>query len=461
MAIAVNFYQFSKKSNSTKRASELLAKTFDCNLMEPTSVVAPKISLLYPGNPAKYNYAYIQDFGRYYFVGDWLYTAGRWVASLTCDTLASWKEYIGDADEYIVRSSAEWDGAVMDTLYPTKTNVRTESVSNSAATNTGTSNPFISDFDSGCYVVGIVNGDTSAVGTVSYYVFTNSQFRSFCGKLMGSATWFMDGITEIGEELAKSLFNPFQYIASCMWFPLVFTGDGVTEIQYGWWKMPATAKRLNSPTATVPAIFNLPTHPQAYRGSYLNKSPFSRYTLTWPVFGQFALPGEIVGGKNISCECYVDAISGSGTLMCRVHNGGVLFTSQVSVGVTIQISQMVSNVAGVGGSVVSGIANLFTGNIGGLFQSVGDAVSSAMPQVNSKGSNGSGSAYKFAPTVECEFFPVADEDLEHRGRPLMQKRRISDLPGYLMCADVDIEIPCTHAELQEIKGSMEGGFYYE
>ena len=463
MAINVDFYIFSKKPDSTKKP-KTEPERFLCNLIEPTSATSPNIALIYKGNPTKYNYAFIEDFNRFYFVSDWSYNGGRWIAQLIVDVLASWKTYIGASRQYITRSSAEFDGDIIDTLYPTKTDVVTESVINgNSETSVGDfGNPFFSDYSDGTYIVGIINSDTSAIGSVSYYSFTNSEFRNFCASLMGDPAWFTEGLTEISDEMAKCLFNPFQYIASCMWFPTSFSGTSVTNIHYGWWQMPANAKRIQNPVRAFPTSFKLPKHPQSDRGGYLNKSPFSRYTLCWPVFGQFPLPGEIVGDKSIICECFVDAISGIGTLLCKIADvGTTVFSTQVNIGVNIQISQMMQNIVGVGSSIVSGIGSALTGNIGGLFSSIGDAISSASPQLSTKGSNGSISAYRFPPHIECEFFQVVQEDFEHRGRPLMQKKKISDLSGYTVCADADLEVPCTKWELEKIISYLDGGFYYE
>lgn len=457
MSFNVSFYAFSKDTNSTKQPPAETATTFTCVLKSPCSVVNPTLRLQWNDNPSVFNYAYIPEFNRYYFIDDWTFSTGMWEASLSVDALASWKSYIGDSVEYVIRSSAEYDGSIIDTLYPTKTDVQLK-VSVSAAGES--QNPFVSNFNEGRYVVGIVNSDTNAIGTVSYYSFTNAQFRNFCSALMSNATWFTDGITEIGDELAKCLFNPFQYIASCMWFPCRFAGTAVTEIQYGWWLMPTSASRLTSTLSAPGAVFNLPNHPQISRGDYLNKSVFSRYTLSWPVFGSFPLPPEIVGGGTVSCQCYVDAISGSGTLVCLCR-GATVFTTQVSVGVPIQISQMSQDVAGFGSAVASGAASLLSLDIGGLFNSIGDAVSSALPQLSTTGKNGSGSAYMFNPSVECEFFQVVEEDREHRGRPLMKRRKISDLGGYIVCSDTEVDIPCTSREIDSVKSKMDAGFYYE
>ena len=239
MAIDVNFYTFNKKPNSTKQP-EGTGTTFPCNLIEPTSFTAPDISLAVSAKPVAYNYAYIPEFGRYYFVNDWTYSRGLWYASLAVDVLASFKSYIGEQSQYILRSAYRSNEKIIDTLYPTKSgpsNVFTYS------SDAGGGNPFVSNFSEGRYVVGIINGDIGAIGCVSYYVFTNSQFRAFCNVLMGTGSWMYEGIEEIGEELTKVLFNPFQYVASCMWLPVssVATGGSVSAISYGWWTLSAGA----------------------------------------------------------------------------------------------------------------------------------------------------------------------------------------------------------------------------
>ena len=75
MAIDVNFYTFDKKPNSTKRPAGI-GTTYKCNLIEPTSFTAPDIALAVPAKPTAFNYAYIPEFSRYYFIQDWAYSGG-------------------------------------------------------------------------------------------------------------------------------------------------------------------------------------------------------------------------------------------------------------------------------------------------------------------------------------------------------------------------------------------------
>ena len=459
MAIDVNFYTFDKKPNSTKRPTGT-ATTYKCNLIEPTSFTAPDIALAVPAKPTAFNYAYISEFSRYYFIQDWTYSAGLWRASLSVDVLASYRDYIGSQKQYILRSAARSDGNIIDTLYPTKNSPKNVF---SYSTDLGGDNPFVSNFSDGLYVVGIINSDTGAIGCVSYYVFTNSQFRAFCNSLMGTIDWAYMGIEEIGEELTRVLFNPFQYVASCMWLPIssVATSGAVGSIPYGWWTLSASASRLSGVPRLAPASFQIPKHPQNRRGAYLNGSPFSRYMLSWPCFGQFALDSDIMAiSSTLYAQCFIDPVSGVGTLNITTEEASIL-TTQAQVGVPIQIAQMAANYAAPVSSAISAVANVFTGNIGGALASVGDAVTNAMPQMTTMGHNGGAGSFMFPPVLDSTFYSVVDDDNEHLGRPLCQDVLPSSIPGYMLCADVELEIPCTQPELENIVSTMESGFYYE
>ena len=459
MAIDVNFYTISKKPNSTKQPTGT-ATTYKCNLIEPTSFTAPDIALAVQVKPTSYNYAYIPEFSRYYFIQDWSYSAGLWRASLSVDVMASYRDYIGSQKQYILRCSATSDGNIVDTLYPTKNSPSTVLT---YSEDIGGDNPFKSNFSEGVYIVGIINSDSGAIGCVSYYVFNNTQFRAFCNVLMGTANWAYDGIEEIGEELTKVLFNPFQYVASCMWLPVasVSTGGAVSQIPYGWWTLNTSATRFGGDTRLAPASFTIPKHPQRARGAYLNGAPFSRYLLSWPCFGQFALDPDIMGvSETLYAQCFIDPVSGMGTLNIMTDKQS-LITTQSQVGVPIQIAQMAVDYGGTIGSAISAVTNALTGNIGAALSSIGDAVSNAMPQLTTMGKNGGAGSFLFAPVLNSTFYSIVDDDNEHLGRPLCRDITPSSIPGYMLCADVELEIPCTKPELDNIVSTMESGFYYE
>lgn len=458
MSIEIKFYTFNKNPNSTKQPTDT-GKSFSCNLIEPTSLTAPDIVLTISANPAVYNYAHIPAFSRYYFVNEWTYSNGRWIASLIVDTLASYKNYIGVSRQYVLRSSAKYDTNIIDTFYPTKNDTYVTQ-ENGAELGSGNANPFTSILTDGSYIVGIINGDTNAVGCVSYYSFTNVQFRTLCDKLMGTSDWMYNGIEEIGEELTKVIFNPFQYIASCVWLPINVGGSNTT-VKYGWWDLGVGARKVSGSLIATSMSFSIPKHPQQDRGKYLNGAPFARHFLDWPCFGRIALDANVLKDFNtIVADVFIDPVSGIGTL--RIAPGAIpIYTQQTQIGVPIQISQMASDYAGTAGNIASGVASALKFDIGGVFQSIGNAVESAMPTLSTTGKNGSASAFAFSPVLCSEFYTVVDDDVEHRGKPLCEDVVISSIPGFIVCADSELEAPCTAHELDTIKNHLNGGFYYE
>ena len=81
-------------------------------LREASSIIAP--SILIQSNPIGYNYAYIPEFGRYYYIKNiTAFRKGAYIVDLKCDVLMSFKEEIlnmsgivsrlTDGDDYATR----------------------------------------------------------------------------------------------------------------------------------------------------------------------------------------------------------------------------------------------------------------------------------------------------------------------------------------------------------------------
>ena len=130
MSIQANFYKNNKRVNSTKVPAlstgdfavmvELKEVT---NLFTPTLIITRDVfhdsqdNLI---NPMEYNYVYLADFGRYYFVRSWSWVLGRWECDLEVDVLASFKTQIGNTTAYVMRSFSNADPDIIDTKYPIK-----------------------------------------------------------------------------------------------------------------------------------------------------------------------------------------------------------------------------------------------------------------------------------------------------------------------------------------------------
>lgn len=476
MAFNVTLYTFSKRTNSTAKPTG--GSVFSGLLREPCGVIRPSVSFEFAAgvNPSAYNYAYIPDFGRYYFVNEWTSVGRLWVCSMEVDALASWREEIGQTSAYILRSSAEYNGNLTDNLYPISSETFT------LVNNIDVRGDFETISD-GSYIVGIINKDNLALGAVSYYIFSQADFRKLCDALLGT-TDYLGYINDISSDLLKSLVNPFQYIASCIWFPFVQSGGTtVTELSFGWWTLPnISARKLPSAAIYFDYSIPLPQHPQSKsRGRYLNNAPFSSYIFSMPPYGVVPLPplaNESGTDVKLNIREYVDFITGKSELTLSyslVHSTS--FLKEIGcrsgqMGIPIALSQISTNISAITqtlGSSIGAVGNLLSGNIGGAIASgisaVGSALSVADMTVLTSGSNG-GFASLFSPLmgkayVTGSFSMVSEESLSQNGRPLCESRLISSIPGYIITMNAAPSIPCTNTELEMIRQIMDSGFYYE
>ena len=437
---------FSKRINSTKQPAGGTVVT--CTLKEPTSVMNPVFIL----KNFSLAYNYIKWGARYYFVND-IIILHDGLAEFHCstDVLATFKSDIGSASEYVLRASGAYNPYVIDNLYPAlaDTDLVNLSLSGLAVNSTG------------IYVLGVIGGD--ATNTVSYYTLGAGSFASLMSALFTDT--YLDA-TEISTELQKELVNPFQYIVSCYWYPFTTSqiAGSMSTIKFGWWDSGVTGGLLSESQriVSIDTTFSPPRHPQAAtRGTYLNDSPFTKYTLNCYSFGSIPLnPSPFVDGDAGAIQIDVDVFTGIAQMYVAC-DGSRMFTAISQFGVPMQINQNTANVVGGAVSALSGAVNMAIGNVVGGASGIASAISSAFPQVQSQGANGSKVAFSQTPNIVAEFRNISDEDNATLGRPLCKVYTMSSLGGYIKCANVDISTSASDEEKERIVAFMEGGFFYE
>lgn len=94
MAFTISLFKTASENN---RVVKVLTdeKQLSGELRNQTSVLNPSIRIESADNISTYNYAYISEFGRYYYITDIVSVRTNcWVVSLRCDVLMSYKDEI-------------------------------------------------------------------------------------------------------------------------------------------------------------------------------------------------------------------------------------------------------------------------------------------------------------------------------------------------------------------------------
>ena len=477
----VTLYKFSKRLNSTAQPTPSSGTNFSCELKDETSFINPILKFrpdhLTSGlfSPSAYNYASIVYWQRYYYITDWKYINGIWECYLTVDVMASFKAEIGNTSAYIIRSASQYNGDISDSFYPATTvcSITKQQIS---------SDIYHTTIPAGCFVVGIINKsqNTNKMGAVVYYALSGQDMGNLLNYLFSNSIYQQAGISsaEITDGLYKSLVDPFQYISSCIWFPVPTStlGNTTETITVGYWNTNVTGTVVTYVTKEIGFKTNLPIerHPQIARGAYMDHAPYTKLTAYYPPFGEIPIDTTYLqyGANNyLYGKMFIDFITGLADCYITITDGYDTDTTadpykymtmrSGQIGVPIQISQVMTDYLSTLQNGVGALANLFTGNIGGVFNNIISGVQSSMPKVSSLGSNGSLIEIITPPYLIVEHYQVVDDNMSEFGRPLCNTRTISTLSGYIQCGEGDHAFSGTRAENEEVNRNLKEGFFYE
>lgn len=470
MSFRIDLFNFSKKENSTARPSN--ATSFQCTLKADSGIINPVIELDMGLNyaPSNFNYAYIPDFDRYYWIEEWTNEQPLWVASLHVDVLATYKGAIGDSDLYCLRASNRYDGNIIDVLYPTKTNVQTQvdSAANpwAVATGSGTGLAYIGG---GTYVLCVTSSRLQgSVGTSQIVCISPSNMLRLVSNLVDAVNvGDVFGENADSVNFAKSILNPLQYIQFCKWIPVSYASISGSETAnltiFNWsTNIPFKFGMNDALRKTGEISFNLRKHPNTNaRGNYLNASPFTRYSLFFEPFGTFELDGNILAnGSVLECGWQLDYITGLAHLSVECNGDKLAFVT-ANVGVDIPLTQVTTDILGQVSNTINTLSNAMSGSVAGTIGGVMSSINSFVPHASSVGGIGGFTALNYAPKLTYEWYLPVNDDITRNGRPLCQVIKPKDLGGYMLIQDGDVSANASSYELDTIRNYLESGFYYE
>lgn len=458
----IYLYSFNKKVNSTKQPTG--GTEFDANLKAPSSIINPRLEI--SADCRAFNYCYIPDFSRYYFINDIVYNAGIWILDLSVDVMATYKGQIGNTILYITRSSVNYDGSIVDNYYPANTECDIQERRGTLISSDDNSLNF-NGIDNGYYVLGVQGNNQYSENGVIYYVLTPTQFsliiRSFYAN-SGASFW---GNLEKG--VINSLMNISDFIVSCRWYPVKPPVNGTAKVWLGAYETTITADLLNTSISGLSYgvyEFTIPRHPKAStRGSYLNYAPYSKYELVDNMIGVLPLdPNMMKSYATIRRSVVIDFLTGQGLYQISHFASMVyhkMYQTYINIGIDIPLNGTNVDVSGMTGAVAGLGYSLINGDILGAASSIGNALATNYDIPPARGP--ARTYIQFSPPLlNCYFMDIVDNNNADKGRPYCRRLTPADIgSGYMEAENPHVSISGTSAEADMINGYLSSGIYYE
>lgn len=467
------FYSgFEKRRNSTKRPSGGTTKSVA--LKEGTSLMHPEFIV----TNASWSWNYASAWQYYYYVVDIIAESNNtFRVKCEIDVLASFKVAIGSYTTLISRADSMWDGEVMESMYPAKSNPYTLDASYSAA------GIFTNNRSQGTVVMATVGARGQ-----KFYIMSKAQFDALCYVLFPSlgvsiTQWFT---STTQEALVGGLNTILEGITLLKWLPIDIT---VAQSQLG--LTSASSVWIGALEVTAPsgaAVYELTgsmvitlawrqlTFPDrnytgiTHRGDWLNMQPFAFYSVNIPPFGLIQIDGAylVASQMTIQAEIRVDILSGNAILNLLYTAAGSSVAKTIGVynaniACDIKAGGASYNIGGVVSGVASAALSYVRKDFAGVAGSIASSAGSLIPQAAQTGGGVSGSVPNLTSPwyIEATYFDPIEENKTELGRPLGKVVQISSLSGFVQCADAHCPLMGHEEEMIKVNEFLNAGFFYE
>lgn len=473
----VRFYQFSKRNKSTKLPENVTYVEKDCVLKDKTSVTHP-VLLLQTFNAAAYNYFYIPDWNRYYFISDAMFVENMWEVAGTEDYLASFKAAIGISNANILYASGSTK-SIVDSRIPVKSTVLIGHEYSAIPNMTITEG-------SGAVIIGLTG---------------KGSFGSYLMQDSGLVSELLDGIEDWSSFITdnwtftKQLFfggSASDCLRSAIAIPLVIGGPDVSggsaeDLNLG--NYPCTDEQGNSikgykitkPILGYGGTINIPWQSSDWK----RVSNYTTIKAYFPFIGIISIPAtELQNDSSITYHYSINVTSGDISLEIRGTNSGnkvatasgncAMNTAYGSTG--MDTGRLTSAIATGLGTLVSISAAAASGGVSFAAEAaIGAGIgATALQTVEALGGNGGGSGGLGGGSSQgldkvVHVF-VIQKDLtdtqEHfnpiMGKPYMGVATIGSFEGFVQTDGFQFESNAAYSsEKDMINKLLDTGIYYE
>ena len=461
------FYNnFHKRRNSFLLPdSSTESVTWEGSLKEPSSVTNPEIRLrggTNTSNPRTNTYAYIADFGRYYFINDWTWEAGFWVADMSCDVLASGRDVILSQTAFVSYSASSYNTQLIDSRLSTESLMAVSTVDGEILTGLS-----YSASTTGCFVVNVIS--SQGVGGVATYRLTATQLSNLISVLsIEDATEFLDQIEQLFAGASANA------ILSCVWIPFIVSAGagaiGGNTVYIGNYDTGVSGTLISTCDFTSSTSLTIPWPYTDWRRS----SQFMSALLFLPYLGVVSLPMDrLMRCTSISASLTIDYATGGATYVVNGTGAGALLIESFNLGCNIPISSMSVDPYGAVKESVSAVSSIAKLNISSAISSAFEAVEElAFPETTVSGAFGQSKSnastyvnYGNDSLVRLwlyyrEFSDSPADLASTIGRPYKAVTSLSSLSGYAQTVNFSSRWGYA-GEKEAVNALMDGGVYIE
>ena len=483
MAFEIIFYTNSAEPERVDKTGYLSTPTsFTGTLREGTNLLQPSFLINASGVPS-YNYAYVAEFGRYYYVTDIASVSNNlWRVSMDVDALMTYRETIKQQRGIILRNENEFDLLMEDDRLPAQARPLRRFVDSVAG-----SNPFNDAMSSSVasYVIITANGGIQSAspsgngplpspfnGVNGYYITYQNTANDLINKVwsetpVGGYTQYL--YDNLGDAIISIRAYPFDAQAVNTTFTeqtttmkigniTVTPTTGLAPVYYA---MEGYNARLHVATITFPMIYT----------DFRDYEPYTKLSLYLPFVGY--VPLNLSSGRAGAVNIYYNIDISSGRCTVELVQGTqwgdrVISTYEGQCGIDIPISNsgadardtanmlavrqaseeaLINAVAGIGGGLISNdMRAVFGSTLAPVVSIANSALSAARNQTRNVTTGGVASSLNaiylpLKPFGVMEYVSeVAVYDYNKLyGRPLNSSRLLSEVSGYTEVGQIHME----------------------
>lgn len=462
----VTFYTFSKRINSL--AVPEGGTTLNVKLKQGTDVLSPSLLLSSQLNPSVWNYCYIPDFGRRYFVGSCESVHDLWECKLTVDVLGSWATQIKASSALVLFSSSRYNLSTMDNRIAARGSYTENTVDyDFVGTKSGQQ---LSPGGSFC-VTTLAQDSNWASGVATTYFMTYQQMQTFARAMLEPS---------FVEQLKQYFTNPFDGLIDCYYLPfdvgLYCDLTVAGPVWLGAYQVPGTSARKPIQTSLAIKTKSVTMEIPWVYSDFRNLPPYTNIEFFVPFCGSKSLDSSEFYGQSTLLVTYsidvnvgsVQAVVSSNKRVIQEYSGNC----KVSLPVGQAQSRAESIIGGLGGAITA-VSGYGSGNVALGATGVLSAVSSVLSpqQVRTMGGM-SGSVLgailgndttlyqNFRLSVFGRDTTASPQEIRAvQGNVLNNVALIGDLSGYCQTSGFSLNAPAYASEITQINSYMDGGVY--